>query len=177
MKTLTQHLVQYATYHRDVRNIATHFVGIPMIVLAVTTLLSRPGFELAGLALSPAVLLALAAGLFYLVLDRFTGVLMSGVLLLSVWFGHWAAAQTTPVWLAIGIGGFVVGWIIQFIGHYYEGRKPAFVDDMVGLLIGPLFVLAETLFMLGQLPDLKHEVERLAGPMRRGGAPKAPKAA
>ena len=26
----------------------------------------------------------------------------------------------------------MVGWIIQAIGHVYEGRKPAFVDDLMG---------------------------------------------
>ena len=46
-------------------------------------------------------------------------------------------------WLAWSIGFFVVGWIIQFIGHYYEKKKPAFLDDVIGLAIGPLFVLAE----------------------------------
>ena len=35
MKTLVDHLAQYAAYHRDRRNIASHFIGIPMIVLAV----------------------------------------------------------------------------------------------------------------------------------------------
>ena len=30
MKTLTDHLAQYAAYHRDRRNIATHFIGIPL---------------------------------------------------------------------------------------------------------------------------------------------------
>ena len=45
MKNLVEHLSQYASYHRDPRNIATHFVGIPMIVVAVTVLLSRPGVE------------------------------------------------------------------------------------------------------------------------------------
>ena len=43
MKTLTDHLAQYAAYHRDRRNIATHFIGIPLIVVAVAVLLSRPG--------------------------------------------------------------------------------------------------------------------------------------
>ena len=42
MKTLVDHLAQYAAYHRDRRNIASHFIGIPMIVLAVAVLLSRP---------------------------------------------------------------------------------------------------------------------------------------
>ncbi|WP_116387011.1 Mpo1-like protein, partial [Cupriavidus oxalaticus] len=45
--------------------------------------------------------------------------------------------------------------IIQFIGHYYEGRKPAFVDDLAGLLIGPLFLVAETAFALGLARDTR----------------------
>ena len=32
MKTLIDHLSQYADYHRDPRNIHTHFVGVPMIM-------------------------------------------------------------------------------------------------------------------------------------------------
>ena len=32
MKSLVDHLSQYAAYHRDPRNIASHFIGIPLIV-------------------------------------------------------------------------------------------------------------------------------------------------
>ncbi|MFO0325387.1 MAG: Mpo1-like protein, partial [Burkholderiales bacterium] len=35
MRTAEQLLVQYAAYHRDRRNIATHFVGVPVIVFSV----------------------------------------------------------------------------------------------------------------------------------------------
>ncbi|KCZ33548.1 hypothetical protein J812_1253 [Acinetobacter baumannii 25977_9] len=52
-------------------------------------------------------------------------------------------------WLVASIGFFVVGWVFQFVGHYFEKKKPAFVDDVIGLAIGPLFVLAEFIFMLG----------------------------
>src|SRR3990167_8348546 len=76
MKTLIDHLAQYAAYHRDRRNIATHFIGIPLIVLAVAVLLSRPGVALVGLWLSPATLTALAAGLFYCRLDLRFGLIM-----------------------------------------------------------------------------------------------------
>ncbi|HEY1418157.1 MAG TPA: Mpo1-like protein, partial [Myxococcaceae bacterium] len=41
MRTLAQQLTQYAGYHRDRRNIAGHFVGIPAIYFAVVILLSR----------------------------------------------------------------------------------------------------------------------------------------
>jgi uncharacterized membrane protein YGL010W len=70
------------------------------------------------------------------------------------------------VWLAWGVGLFVVGWVIQFVGHAFEGRKPAFVDDLVGLLIGPLFLVAETAFALGLSPALRQQVIERAGPMR-----------
>ena len=76
MKTLTDHLSQYADYHRDRRNIFSHFIGIPMIVVAVAVLLSRPGLPVAGLWLSPASVVALAAALFYLRLDTRFGVVM-----------------------------------------------------------------------------------------------------
>ena len=57
MKSLVDHLSQYAAYHRDPHNIATHFVGIPLIVIAVATLLSRPQW----MGISPAVLVMLAS--------------------------------------------------------------------------------------------------------------------
>ena len=67
-------------------------------------------------------------------------------------------------WLAIGIGSFVVGWVFQFVDHYYEGKKPAFVDDLVGLLVGPMFVVGEAMFMLGWGRPLLAEIERRVGP-------------
>jgi len=38
------------------------------------------------------------------------------------------------------IGAFVVGWIFQFIGHAYEGKSPAFLTNLLHLLVGPLWV-------------------------------------
>ena len=164
MKTLVDQLAQYAAYHRDRRNIASHFIGIPLIVLAVAVLLSRPGLELVGLWWSPAALVALAAGLFYLRLDLRFGLLMAALLWLCLWAGALLALQSTALWLSSGLGLFVIGWIIQFVGHYYEGRKPAFVDDVMGLLIGPLFVAAEAAFLLGLRKEVEQAVVRRTGP-------------
>lgn len=164
MKTLVDHLAQYAAYHRDRRNICSHFIGIPLIVLAVAVLLSRPAVELAGLWLSPATLTALAAALFYLRLDLRFGLLMTVLLGLCLWAGALLALQSTMLWLSSGLALFVIGWIIQFIGHYYEGRKPAFVDDVMGLVIGPLFVAAEAAFLLGLRKEVEQAVVQRAGP-------------
>jgi uncharacterized membrane protein YGL010W len=164
MKTLVDHLAQYAAYHRDSRNILSHFIGIPLIVLAVAVLLARPAVEAFGLWLSPATLTALVAAGFYLRLDLRFGLTMSLLLALSLWAAALLAMQTTTLWLASGIGLFVVGWVIQFVGHYYEGRKPAFVDDLMGLAIGPLFVVAEAAFLLGMRKDVEQQIVERAGP-------------
>ena len=160
MKTLTDHLTQYAAYHRDQRNIITHFIGIPLIVVAVAILLSRPGLMVNGLWISPALAVAIVAAIFYLKLDSALGASMTLLLALCVGLGMYCAQLSSGAWLTWGIGSFIVGWIIQFIGHYYEGRKPAFVDDIMGLAIGPLFVVAELAFLCGLRKPLEKEIEK-----------------
>ncbi|WP_133010584.1 DUF962 domain-containing protein [Marinomonas flavescens] len=155
MKTMLEHLSQYAFYHQDKRNVATHFIGIPMIVVGITTLLSRPHFSLFDLMLTPAILIAIASGLFYIKLDFIIGAIMSLLLALSLWIANTLAAQSVQIWLMSGIALFVIGWVFQFIGHFFEGKKPAFIDDITGIIIGPLFVFVEFLFVLG----LKREWE------------------
>lgn len=169
MRTLVDHLSNYADYHRDRRNIATHFVGIPVIVVAVAVLLSRPAFDVGlPLALSPAILVVGGFIAFYFRLDVRFGLLMTALLVPALYFGGVVAAQSTAVWLAAGLGMFVGGWIVQFIGHIFEGRKPAFVDDLVGLVVGPLFVVAEVVFALGLRPEVAAEITRRSGPTRVG---------
>ena len=171
MKTLCDQLSNYAAYHRDRRNIATHFVGIPMIVLAVAILLSRPALALGGLTVSPATAVALAAGLYWLRLDLRYGAVMAVLLAGALAVAQSLAAAPTATWAGAGIGLFVVGWVFQFVGHFWEGRKPAFVDDLTGLVIGPLFVVAEAGFLLGLRSGLRAAVEARSGPVRGAAQP------
>lgn len=166
MKSLVDHLSQYAAYHRDPRNIASHFIGIPLIVVAVAVLLSRPEWAVGGLWVSPAVILALFSAWFYLRLELALGALMTVLMGLSVWAGHVLAAQSTMVWLSSGVGMFVVGWVIQFVGHYYEGKKPAFVDD-VGADRGAVVCGGGVGVLLGLRQDLQKQIEQRSGPVGR----------
>ena len=154
-------MVQYAAYHRDKRNIATHFIGIPMIVFAVGVLLARVG--VAGISLAW-IIWALATA-WYLTRGNFVlGLATSIVNGMLIALAQPLGALSTGGWLACGIGAFVVGWVFQFVGHYYEGKKPAFVDDIVGLLVGPMFVVGECLFALGWGHDLLAAIEAQVGP-------------
>ncbi len=166
MRSATDLLAQYAEYHRDRRNIASHFVGVPLIVFAIGVLLARPVVPWQGLALTPAWLLFALAALWYLTRGALLlGLAVSGaiaVLLLAA--QQLSGGSSTFGWLGWGLGLFLVGWLIQFVGHWYEGRKPAFVDDLVGLLVGPMFVTAEALFALGWNRPLLAQIEQRAGP-------------
>lgn len=160
MTSLVRLLANYREYHRDHRNVLTHALGIPLIVLALEVLLARPVLPVAGLSLTPAILASVAAALWYLRLDLKTGLLMSLLLALFVVVGARIAQISTVAWLGGGAALFVVGWALQFLGHHYEGRKPAFVDDLRSFLVGPLFMVVEGLFALGLLGDLRRQVEQ-----------------
>lgn len=166
MKTLTEQLSQYATCHRDRSNIATHCLGIPLILLAATALLSRPMLPVDGWPLSPAVPVAAAVTLYYLVLDLRFGLAMAGVMGAALAGGAWAAALSTPLWLVLSLTSLVAGFVAQLVGHRFEGKKPAFVDDLMGFLIGPLFLVAEAAFALGLRKRLQGQIEAFAGPTR-----------
>lgn len=163
MKSLTQHLSQYALYHRDERNILTHFAGIPLIVLAVFALLYWPLFTLADVAITPALVIFIGGMVFYLRLDLRFALVMFVFTGLCLLLAAKLASLQFWLWLSSSVALFVIGWVLQFIGHYYEGKKPAFVDDLIGLLVGPLFIVAELSFKLGLRKPLQHDIEQIAG--------------
>ncbi len=165
MRNATELMISYARYHRDPRNIATHFVGIPLIIFSIGILLARPTFVVSGLSLSPAWLLWAVTTLWYFTRGNiFLALSVSVLNFVLISLAQPLGALGTALWLTFGVGIFVVGWVLQFVGHYYEGKKPAFVDDISGLFVGPMFVVAEALFATGWRRDLVGEIERHVGP-------------
>jgi uncharacterized membrane protein YGL010W len=41
----------------------------------------------------------------------------------------------------LGASLFVAGWILQFIGHAFEGKAPSFFRDPTFLLVGPMWFI------------------------------------
>ncbi|MEO9273338.1 Mpo1-like protein [Marinomonas sp. 5E14-1] len=158
MKTILEYLSPYAFYHQHRKNIVTHFIGSPMILVAITVLLSHPKFSVFGIELTPVLITAMISEMFYLFLDEVVGLLMVFLIGLSLYLSSYITSQEIVVWLSIGIGLFVTGWIIQLIVHYLEGKKPAFIDGIIGLVIGSLFVVVEVLFLLGVKRYWKQEI-------------------
>lgn len=163
-------LVEYARFHRDRRNIHTHLVGIPLMVFGLAVLLSRPPLaatDWAGLrwVLTPAVLLWGLSTPWYLSRGLLgLGLLVGAMHAVLVLAATPLAQAGTAVWLGWGLGPLLLGGLLHLAGHYYEGRAPGIVQDLIDLLAAPLFVAAELLFSLGWLGTLRQKVEREAGP-------------
>ena len=122
----------YASYHRTSGNKAFHRIGIPLIMLALLGMLAR--VPLIG-PIDAAMLLIAVAEVVYLILDWRLGAVMLIVSALFYWVG-WLL----PLWLNVAL--FIVGWILQFVGHsVYEKRQPAFFKNALHLLVGPLWIL------------------------------------
>jgi uncharacterized membrane protein YGL010W len=169
MKSLTEQLATYASYHRDRRNIGTHFIGIPMILFSIVLLLSRPIWMAnTVIPVTPALLVSIVMGLYYLRLDIPLGLFMCIILVSMLKLAAPLAMGATDTWLSWGLGLFVIGWIFQSIGHIWEGKKPAFLDDLIGLIIGPLFVAAELVFLLGGRAELHADITARVGKTRIG---------
>jgi uncharacterized membrane protein YGL010W len=56
--------------------------------------------------------------------------------------------------------------VIQLIGHVWEGRKPALVDNFLQIFVAPIFLAAEVFFALGYKPGLHAVVQKRAREMR-----------
>ncbi len=113
MRDTTSLLIQYAGYHRDPRNIATHLVGIPLIVLGIGVLLSYPAIPLdpgSPWMLTPAWALWAAATLWYLTrwhLPVTVSVIVANGL--AMMLAQWMAAQAGDRWALLGLGLFAAG--------------------------------------------------------------------
>ena len=165
MKNLEENLTQYAAYHRDRRNIATHFVGVPMIVFAIILALATASFQAGAVAVTLAAVVSIALCAYYFRLDWAFGLTMAIVLFaMCAAASEMTARMSTLAALGWAAAIFVAGWALQFLGHRFEGMKPAFYDDIMQLVIGLLFVCAEVFFLLGAKPRLRRYIEERVGP-------------
>src|SRR5262245_34542984 len=112
MSFFTQQLATYAAYHRDARNRATHFVGIPAIVFALLVPLALWRFRPFGLDASAAWIVAALALAGWMALDLTIGLAMAAVIVPMLIIAEWIAKSfgATTSWLVFALC-FVGGWV------------------------------------------------------------------
>jgi uncharacterized membrane protein YGL010W len=137
-RRVEQLIAHYASSHQNPSNEAIHFIAIPLIMLSLCGLIY---------SLHPYALLAfLGASLVYYA--RLSILFTAIMLAVSVLLWIAVEAMRPYVWQA-SLGIFAGAWIIQFIGHKIEGKKPSFLEDIQYLWVGPIFLISRVFKSLG----------------------------
>lgn len=153
MKSAQAWFSEYGSSHKNPINKAIHWLCVPAIYWTVVALLFSSPFPAgqggSALWLNWASIALVPALLFYFRLSFGIGfgmLIFSGAcLFLSAWLQHYSP---WPLW-ALALGVFALAWILQFIGHAIEGKKPSFFQDLQFLLIGPAWLLGFILHKTG----------------------------
>jgi uncharacterized membrane protein YGL010W len=152
----------YAAYHRDGSNRAIHFLFVPLIVWSAMGLLALLGsVEAGGLAVTAAHVASLALLAYYLRLDVPLGVAMAVLFTVLLTTALELDARLGAAALPFFAAVFALSWAAQLVGHrFFEGRKPALMDDLWQVFVAPVFVVAEWAFALGLRRKLRADVEQ-----------------
>lgn len=166
MKTLADHVHEYSAYHQNGWNKLTHFVGVPLVTYSILHFLSW-----LRLWYDPQLPLLTGAGLFYLTvisyflrLDWRITLLQAPFTLTLLVLADRAALLPAATSLAVFGATFVGGWIIQLVGHVFEGKRPALADNILQIFNAPVFLTTEVVVHLGYRDDLRRAMAPMDAP-------------
>ena len=146
MRKIDALLDEYGESHQNLINKIIHWVAVPTIVWTVVALLWSVPFPFdTGIPSVPVNWATIALVLAQLYWFRLSVRLGLGLLLYNVLMVQLTVLvpQITALDLwKLALMVFVVAWILQFIGHAIEGKKPSFFRDVQFLLIGPAWLMA-----------------------------------
>jgi uncharacterized membrane protein YGL010W len=130
-------LAHYGSSHTHPTNELIHFVAIPLIMLSLCGLMFalHPGIAYAFIAASM-VYYARLSLVFFVSMCVWSAAIIALL--------HAMGVQVLMASVLI----FVGAWIIQFVGHKIEGKKPSFFEDIQYLWVGPIFVLSRLFIKL-----------------------------
>jgi uncharacterized membrane protein YGL010W len=137
---MRERLVEYGGHHRSLANEWCHFFGIPSIVAGAGTLFGLVRVaQVGGYSLTLAELVGAGVIVFYVVSAHWLGVVTAVLLAALI-----ALGRAVPV--LVGVGLFIGGWIVQFVGHAaFEKSSPAFLKNLLHLLVGPAWLVERAL--------------------------------
>jgi len=156
MKSLAAQLDAYGAYHKNPYNTLTHFVGVPLVSFALFLALGWLRFVHAPeVPYTGATLFYLVVFIYYLCLDWKVALCQAPFSVALLWLADRVALWPFEESLLVFLATFMAGWIIQLIGHVFEGKRPALADNFLQIFNAPLFLTVEVAFLLGYRRDLR----------------------
>ena len=138
MSVLTRLLESYEKNHKNPINEAIHIIAIPLIMFSILGMTAAFDIFLEYILVGIVII-------YYLKLSKIAALLM--LVWLLIYLG--LVILLKPYIIEISILLFAFGWILQFLGHFIEGKRPSFFEDLRYFLIGPLFVIQKVISKFG----------------------------
>jgi uncharacterized membrane protein YGL010W len=152
-KSAHQWFAEYGASHQDPTNELIHWICVPLIGFSVLGFIwaipvpvgweeSLPWFNWSLVAIA-------LATLFYAWLSLPLAIGLLGCMTVCQTIHLRIEARAPwPVWKVCAVV-FVLAWIGQFIGHKIEKKKPAFLQGVFFLLIGPAWLMSKVYQKVG----------------------------
>ena len=146
MNTINQWLDEYGESHQHPFNKLVHWICVPAIMFSLFGLLfSIPFFSEKSWYANWGAIVIIPILFFYLRLSKvmFISFILIGFLLLKgneLLYNNLCSSDKKMIFISLLI--FIIAWVLQFIGHKIEGKKPSFLKDIQFLLIGPAWLLS-----------------------------------
>ena len=165
MKTINVWFDEYGESHQNKINKLIHWICIPLIFWSIITLLSLIPHTYLDIwdniilneLMHWGTIVTILGLVFYIRLSFkiFAGMLVfSSLIILNIYYiKHlfesaiftkslfFSNLNANEFLLYLSLIVFIFAWLLQFIGHKIEGKKPSFFKDIQFLLIGPAWLL------------------------------------
>lgn len=153
MRKIDLLLAEYGESHRNAVNKLIHWICVPLIfwtILGFISLIPSKSicFIYIGCISYVSFIVMALITIYYLRLSFLIGLLMIFIMIVMESFAYGINTRFDQPWI-VYLAVFIVTWILQFVGHKIEGKKPSFLKDVQFLLIGPIWLLSFILKKLG----------------------------
>lgn len=138
MRSIERLLQQYGESHQNKTNVLIHAIAVPSIYFVTLGLIwSIPVPEFVAMfSVTWAHIISIPVLYYYFSLSGPIGAAMTLLTIACFGLVNLLVLAGIPVW-QFCLALFIFMWVLQFIGHKIEGKKPSFFDDLRFLLVGP----------------------------------------
>jgi uncharacterized membrane protein YGL010W len=153
MRNIEKLINEYGESHQNKTNKLIHWLCVPSIFFSIVALVwCIPLGPLENLSIENykyinwATISIFFVFIYYFMLSPKLTIGMVIFSILCLFLTNWIENKILTdnldisLWI-ISVSIFVLSWIIQFIGHKIEGKKPSFLKDVQFLLIGPAWLM------------------------------------
>jgi len=147
MRKIDLLFAEYSESHRNSTNKLIHWICVPLIFWTILGFISMiPSKSICFIyigCISYVSLIAMAlVTIFYVRLSVLISIIMVIIMIIMESFAFGINIRFRENAWIVYLSVFIVTWILQFLGHKIEGKKPSFLKDLQFLLIGPIWLLS-----------------------------------